>query len=327
MDLHAQFAAEASDSDLDTYADDDILTVCVSPYWYVKGQALVCATLAKAATVVQQVDDLCNVRKAHASLELFARQLGANCTAVVKAVKASPLFVQPSGDMLQEYCAAQLLIVDAHRGTSGVHRLVADCWTPGVATMDSCLNTGVNLSWDTAALRATVGSREMRKVGARRFTKLAGGLVSEVTCLHTAAANSANAGRQVAGDVWGEAAEVQLQLARYNYRSLVDAAPAVPATLGRDVGHMQRYLRKLMQLAPALDGSDVSELSARCHLLFYSRLHCKFSLVQQRRDEVTAYSTVYGYHHTVMDTLYDLFLDPEAREYRALPTALEVAAG
>jgi hypothetical protein len=357
MDLNAQLVEGGSDADLDTYTDDDILTMCASPYWYVKGQALVCATLAKAATVVQQVDDVCSLRNAHASLKLFARQLGDNCTAVVKAVKASPLFIQPSGNMRQEYCrlralvgclsftamsdwdfrqhcAAQLLIADAHRGTSEVHRLVADCWTQAVATMDSCLNTELNLSWDAAALRASVGSREMRKEGARRFTKLAGGLVNEVTGLHTAAANSANAGRQMAGDVWGEAAEVQLRLARYNYRSLVDAAPAVPATLGRDVGHMQRYLRKLMQLAPALDGSELSELSTRCHLLFYSRLHCKFSLAQQRRDEVTANSTVYEYPYTVMDTLYDLFLDPEVREYRALPTALqkclaalEVAAG
>jgi hypothetical protein len=76
---------------------------CASPLWYLRAQAGVGDALNVMADIVSKVARQHSTAQPGSAAERFVKQLQKQYAVVVRAVQASPLFLQPSGNLLDEY--------------------------------------------------------------------------------------------------------------------------------------------------------------------------------------------------------------------------------
>jgi hypothetical protein len=155
-DLLSQLAALPSTEHYGTLVCGEV-SQCTSPLWYLRAQAGVGDALNVMADIVSKVTRQHSNAQPGSAAERFVKQLQKQYTVVVRAVQESPLFVRPSGNLLDEYhsllsgtriipntisqdwavrdhCEAERATDDAQRTTSAVHRLAAD-----IIAVDGCL--------------------------------------------------------------------------------------------------------------------------------------------------------------------------------------------
>jgi hypothetical protein len=76
---------------------------CASPLWYLRAQAGVGDALNVMADIVSKVARQHSTAQPGSAADRFVKKLQKQYAVVVRAVQASPLFLQPSGNLLDEY--------------------------------------------------------------------------------------------------------------------------------------------------------------------------------------------------------------------------------
>jgi hypothetical protein len=267
----------------------------------------------------------------------------------VREVPASQLFMQPSGNMIGEYkrllsgiksmpasagsdwhyrqqCITKWLALKDLRSVSKAHALVADCWAQAVTALDRCLYWPILREWNEDAVHVAVARRARWIWIGQNFAHLADGLLNDIARMHTAAANSDATGRWEAGQMWREAADMQLRIALRSYERMVGALPEIPIMEDSAVLHMQTFVSKFTHLAQRLDNEPVSEEGQCNHvvtstdLLMCSAIHCKFNCDQQILQSSQHVAACVPLHSS-LQILYDTILSGMVRANWGVPIA------
>jgi hypothetical protein len=320
---------------------------CASPLWCLRAQAGIGDALNVTADIVCRFTRQHSTAQPGSAAERLVKQLQKQYVVVVRAVQASPLFVQPSGNLLEEYhwllsgtgiipntifrdwavrddCEAEKATADAQRTTSAVHALSADIYAQAIIAVDGCLFGDTLYEWGTTVVSALELRRSEWRSIVPLFGQTADGLVAEVTRLNTVAVNSTAAGRCGAGQLWREAADVQVKIAQRMFATTKDALQklrvgmsAQPVAANACLPHMFSFVRKLKQLAQLLDAglgprtcegslpglAQVAPTDMLTRSVVHSRAHCA-SFQQGISEHLQACAR----HHTALAALYDVYL-------------------
>jgi hypothetical protein len=335
---------------------------CASPLWYLRAQAGVGDALNVTADIVSKVTRQHSNAQPGSAAERLVKQLQKQYAVVVRAVQASPLFVQPSGNLLEEYhwllsctwiipnsisqdwairdhCEAERATADAQRTTSAVHALAADIYAQVIIAVDGCLFGDTLYEWGPTVVSALELRRSEWRSMVPLFGQIADGLVAEVTRLNTVAANSTAAGRCGAGQLWRETAEVQVTIAQRMFATTKDALQklregmsAQPVAADAYLPHMFSFMRKLKQLAQLLDagfapvtcGDSLPGLAqvAPTDMLTLSVAHSRAHCASFRQDS-SEHLRACARHHAALAALCDAYLSTILCDKVCLPTALE----
>jgi hypothetical protein len=171
--------------------------------------------------------------------------------------------------------------------------------------------------WGPALVSALELNSSERRKTAHSFAQLADGLVSEVTRLNTAASNSTAAGRSEAGQLWREAADLQVKIAQRMFAQSKDAllklgSDSMPQQTKVDptLPHMFKFMQKLKQLAQLLD-AGLGPLTCKASLpglvqlsptdmltrsVAHSRAHCA-----SLQNDSSEHLQVCGGYHKVLE--------------------------
>jgi hypothetical protein len=337
------------------------VTQCASPFEYLRARASVGDALKVAGAAVR---DFCEQhRTAHQGtrVERFAAKLQEQYAAAVSLVQSSPLFTQPSRDMLDEYrrlkrgirlisltakedwafrqqCASEATAAEAQRKGGAAQAVLADSLAQAVVAVDEHMNGDVVTQWELASLAATVDKRSEWRRLAHTFVQIADGLVVEVIRLNTAALNSEAVGRWEAGQLWRDAADMRVKIAHRMLTLSRDALSKLSAGITAQqaaddttLSHMTKFVRKFIQLAQLLDSEGATSvftlqpgtepLVTTTELLMCSVAHCKARCVSLL-NEGTHLQACARYHADLED-LYDTYLSSVTRASKRLPAALE----
>jgi hypothetical protein len=335
---------------------------CGSPLWYLRAQASVGDELNVMADIVFKATRQHSNAQPGSAAERLVKQLQKQYAVVVRAVQASPLFVMPSGNLLEEYhsllsgtriipntifqdwavrdhCDAERTAAEAQCTTSAVHALAADIYTQAIIAADGCLFGDTLYEWGPTVVSALELRRSEWRSMVPLFGQIADGLVAEVTRLNTVAVNSTAAGRCGAGQLWREAAEVQVTIAQRMFATTKDALQrlrmgmsAQPVEADASLPHMFSFMRKLKQLAQLLDAglgpvtcegsppglAQVFPTDMLTRSVAHSRAHCA-AFQQDSSENLRACAR----HHAALAALCDAYLTTLLCDTVRLPAALE----
>jgi hypothetical protein len=338
------------------------VTQCASPFEYLRARASVGDALKVAGAAVR---DFCEQhRTAHQGtrVERFAAKLQEQYAAAVSLVQSSPLFTQPSRDMLDEYrrlkrgirlisltakedwafrqqCASEATAAEAQRKGGAAQAVLADSLAQAVVAMDEHMNGDVVTQWELASIAAIVYKRSEWRRLAHTFVQVADGLAVEVIRLKTAALNSEAVGRWEAGQLWRDAADMRVKIAhrmltlsRDALSKLSAGTTAQQAADDTTLSHMTKFVRKFIQLAQLLDSEGATSvftlqpgtepLVTTTELLMCSVAHCKARCASLLNEGTTHLQACARYHADLED-LYDTYLSSVTRASKRLPAALE----
>lgn len=259
---------------------------CTSPFCYAHALARVGEGLAAAVGALNDLDRLANAaHSAGATLRTYAGQLRRQYDIVVAMVRVSPLFVEPTGDLsaenqrllaavrllpltartdceFQQYCAARAAAVEALRDLSAAHALVADIWAVAVEAINGCLEVALEQqTWDTDSTSSVAIKRDSFRDTAQLAVKLVEGAASEALHLTDVAARSKQAGRMLAGQLWAEAANAQLQMGSVLLANIKSGVSCFELDNPRN-DCILNFVRKASKLAQVLDYSEARVLTA-----------------------------------------------------------------
>jgi hypothetical protein len=360
-DLLSQLAALPSTQRYTTLAYGSV-SQCESPLWYLRAQGNISETQSYISEVISKVRNQHSTARPGSAADRFIKHLQKQYAVVVHAVQTSPLFVQPSGDLLDEYhflrsgtklipynilddwatrthCEVERTAAQAQRTTSAVHALSADIYTQAIVALDGYLFWETLYEWGPALVSALELNRSERRKTAHSFAQLADGLVSEVTRLNTATANSEAAGKGEAGQLWRGAADMQVKIAQRMFAQSKDALLKLgsgtnlqQAAVDPTLPHMFKFMQKLKQLAQLLDAGlgpltcegslpgleQVSPTDMLTRSVAHSRTHC--ASLQNVSSE---HLQVCGGYHKVLEGLYEAFHSSTLCTAVSIPAALE----
>jgi hypothetical protein len=360
-DILTQLAALPSTEHYGTLVCGEVAQ-CASPLWYLRAQASVGDELNVMADIVFRSTRQHSTAQPGSAAEGLVKQLQKQHAVVVRAMQASPLFVQPSGNLLEEYhwllsctgiipnsifrdwavrghCDTERATAEAQRTTSGVHALAADIYAQAIIAVDGCLYGDTLYEWGPTVVSALELRRSEWRSMVPLFGQIADGLVAEVTRLNTVAANSTAAGRCGAGQLWRETAEVQVTIAQRMFATTKDALQklregmsAQPVAADAYLPHMFSSMRKLKQLAQLLDagfapmtcGDSLPGLAqvAPTDMLTLSVAHSRAHCASFQQDS-SEHLHACARHHAALAALCDAYLSTILCDKVCLPTALE----
>jgi hypothetical protein len=254
---------------------------CASPLQYVRAQASVAEQLKGVAAIVNSVKKLHGTASTGSAAQLFTRTLSDQYTAILDAVHVSPLFTHPAGDLTEEYrrlldgmrliptgimqdwafrqrCSTQVAAAAELREVSAAHALVTECWVQAVTVLDKFLLRDPVHEWDSSSITSMERTTSQWKETAYSFTHIADNLVTEITRLQSTAVNSDKAGRHEAGQLWRDAADIQLQIAQLRFRGEMISGTDGETQSGVSISglhDMTVFVKKCTHLARALDSS------------------------------------------------------------------------
>jgi hypothetical protein len=360
-DLLSQLAALPSTQRYRTLAYGSV-SQCASPLWYLRAQGNISETLSYISEVISKVRNQHSTARPGSAADRFIKHLQKQYAVVVHAVQRSPLFVQPSGDLLEEYhflrsgtklipyniiddwatrthCEVERTAAQAQRTTSAVHALSADIYTQAILALDGYLFWETLYEWGQALVSALELNSSKRRKTAHSFAQLADGLVSEVTRLNTATANSDAAGKGEAGQLWREAADLQVKIAQRMFTQAKDALSTQtageveqPAATDTCLSHTFNLMRKLKRLAQVLDAGlgpltcegslpglvQLSPTDMLTRSVAHSRTHCA-----SLQSDSSEHLQVCGGYHKILEGLYDAYHTSTQCTAVSIPAALE----
>jgi hypothetical protein len=329
-------------------------TQCSSAFWYARAVGELAQALAGIASQLHSVDKLSNTARSGSVESQLTTAVREQFVVVVREVLTSPLYTQPSGDVLEEYrrllagtrlvpvsaaqdwvfrqsCASQLSRAEAQRVASAAHALLAASWAQAPAAMDSCLSVSVVRSWDRQSALATHEDRLSWRKAAHHFAQLADGVISEAVRLATAASNAIGAGRIVAGQLWAEAATMQAKIGQKIFLSIKESLPNAPVRkIFTELAYLpdvQQSVRKHVELAQMLEREVMSQEAAlddnilKVRQLSVAHWKAVFSCAL---NEYTEEEEPYYRHHGELALLLDAVLHAVHLENAPLPELLEV---
>jgi hypothetical protein len=359
-DLLSLLAALPSTQHYSTLMSNTV-TQCASPFEYLRARASVGDALKVAGAAVRDFSEQHRTAHRGTRVELFAAKLQEQYAAAVSLVQSSPLFTQPSRDMLDEYrrlkrgirlisltakedwafrqqCASEATAAEAQRKGGAAQAVLADSLAQAVVAMDEHMNGDVVTQWELASLAAIVDKRSEWRRLAHSFVEIADGLVVGVIRLNTSALNSEATGRWEAGQLWRDAADMRVKIAhrmltlsRDALSKLSAGTTAQQAADDTTLSHMTKFVRKFIQLAQLLDSEGATsvltfqpgtEPVTTTELLLCSVAHCKARCVSLLNEGTTHLQACARYHADLED-LYDTYLSSVTRASTRLPAAME----
>jgi hypothetical protein len=170
-DILSQLAALPSTEHYGTLVCGEV-SQCTSPLWYLRAQASVGDELNVMADIVFKATRQHSNAQPGSAAERLVKQLQEQYAVVVRAVQISPLFVQPSGNLLEEYhwllsgtgiipntifrdwavrdhCEAERATADAQG-----YVLAADIYTQVIVALDGCLFGDTLYEWGPTVVSA-----------------------------------------------------------------------------------------------------------------------------------------------------------------------------